>query len=291
MIFDEKKFPILKFIENNIMTEFPKEILDNSGYDDKNISDLRNNILIFLNKQLQINYISTSIHEKLLDTSNFIKAKTLLSKSTETAGLLLLPETIYPDFANVPDYVTVNPKEYPINAILYIWLSNDNYDKLEGTFDKELSFGEDGRTIAILPIFNGKITQATDTHYLQSNNETYGDRYNENDREWYGKILDYVMSFILFYNYTDTEVYVINGDDSRQSAKIKLNNEKYLNYTKNNVEIIDASYFTKIIRTDEFGVKGHFRLQHFGANHSQSKIIFVEDYKKTGYTREAKINK
>ncbi len=99
------------------------------------------------------------------------------------------------------------------------------------------------------------------------------------------------MSFILFYNYTETETKIIHGIDSGEQRRVKLNGEKFINSSKNDIEIIDSSYFTKIIRTGEFGVSGHFRVQRHGIENSEAKIIFIDGYKKSGYTRNAKIEK
>ena len=63
-----------------------------------------------------------------------------------------------------------------------------------------------------------------------------------------------------------------------------------MNETRNNIEVIDLTYFTKLIKTGEFPVEGHFKVQHYGSENSQSKIIFVESYKKNGYLRGAKID-
>ena len=56
------------------------------------------------------------------------------------------------------------------------------------------------------------------------------------------------------------------------------------------IEIIDITYFTRLIRTGEFGVSGHFRVQYFGTGNNEAKIIFIDSYKKNGYSRGAKID-
>lgn len=316
----EQKFPILGIIDKNILSDRIQEFLDRQISGEKEQKDIKESFPYFVNKSLQINYISKSIHEKLLDTSNFIKAKELLKGSPETTGLLLLPETVYPDFTNVPEYVQVDNKDYPINAILYSWLNMDNHDKISNEFTlndlkNRISLGEkpphgadwdslikrlendqeewgntEDRELLILPIFENGTTQATKHFELVNNDEIYGWDYDESEgRAWYGKIHDYVMSFILFYNFTEIETKIIHGIDSGQQRRVKLNNEKFINSSKNNIEIIDETYYTKIIRTGEFGVSGHFRVQHYGQGNSQSKIIFIEEYKKSGYVRNAKI--
>lgn len=320
MKIDERKFPILGCIEYNKLTDKILNMLDNSGYDDKGVGDIKTSFDFFTDKQLQINYISSTIHEKLSDTNNFVKAKSLLSNSPETTGLLLLPETILPDFSNVPEYAEANPKDYPITAILYSWISANNHDKISkksqlknlqqriragekpppGTDwdsymqtlqDNEDEWDEENRTLIIIPIDSSRITQGVSEYHMTSNNEIYGWEYSDQEgRAWYGKIHDYVMSFLLFYNFTEVETHIIHGADTGQQRRLKLNDEKFLNETKNNIEIIDITYFTKLIRTGEFGVSGHFRVQHFGQGNSEAKIIFIDNYKKNGYTRGAKID-
>jgi len=130
MKIDEKEFPILGCIKNNKLTDKIQNMLENSGFDDKGITDIKQSFDFFKGKTLRINYITTTIHEKLSFTDNFIKAKSLLINSPETTGLLLLPETIVPDFTNVPEYAQAKPQDYPINAILYSWLSANNHDKI-----------------------------------------------------------------------------------------------------------------------------------------------------------------
>lgn len=319
MKIDEKKFPILGCLKNNKITEKIYEMLANSDYEDKAENDIKMSIEFFKDKNLQINYISSTIHEKLSDTNNFLKAKSLLSKSPEITGLLLLPETIYPDFKNVPDYVEIDQKDYPINAILYSWLSSKNHDiisdktnledlrrriklgekqpqganwksLMESLESEEKDGNDNDRTLIIIPIHIDRITQATKQYELISVDEIYGTEYSDREgRAWYGKIHDYVMSFLLFYNYTESETHIVHGMETGKPRRLKLNDEKFLNETKNNIEIIDITYFTRLIRTGEFGVSGHFRVQYFGTGNSDAKIIFIDSYKKNGYTRGAKI--
>ena len=320
MKINEDKFPVLSCIENNVLSEKIQEFLDRQIPEKKEQKNVISSFPFFVNKSLQINYISKGIHERLIETSNFIKAKKLLKGSPTTTGLLLLPETIYPDFTNVPDYVDTDIKDYPINAILYSWLTMDEHNNISGEWtlndlksrikagekppqgadwdglikqleDEEEWGNDEDRELLILPIYNEGTTQAS-SRGIVNNDEIYGWEYSEaEDRCWYGKIHDYVMSFILFYNFTETETKVIHGIDSGEQRRIKLNGEKFINSSKNDIEIIDNTYFTSIIRNGEFGVSGHFRVQRHGIGNSETKIVFIEEYKKSGYTRNAKIEK
>lgn len=191
-------FPILDCIENNHLTDKIYSLLGGSGYEDDGIANIIRSLPAFFNENLIIDCISKEVHEQLLETSSFLKAKVMLQDSDELTGLLLLPDTIYADFSNVPDYVDVNTEDHPINVIFYTWTSFDNLQKRLGTFEEER--GDDkGRDILIIPIHNNKITQATSQYHMICNDELYGTEYSEQEgRCWYGKIHDYVMSFIIY---------------------------------------------------------------------------------------------
>lgn len=137
MKIDENKFPILGCIKSNKLTDKVFDMVDNSGYDEAGIVDIKSSLPFFVGRHVQVNYISSTIHEKLSETNNFIKAKSLLIDSPEMTGLLLLPQTILPDFTNVPEYVHADPNDYPINAILYSWLSSNNHDKISNKITKK----------------------------------------------------------------------------------------------------------------------------------------------------------
>ena len=289
-----KKFPILNCVKNNILTDKIRGLIENQVPERESQENIMEGTKYFRDSYLQINYIAKSIHEKLIDTSNFVKAKDLLKKSPKVTGLLLLPETIYPDFSNIPEYVKIDSSDYPINAILYSWLSFNDYDQMDNNLDNENEAEfNDNRELFLIPIYNDRTTVGSSNSIeMMNNNEIYGFEYSESEgRSWYGKIHDYVMSFILFYNYTETDTKILNGVDSGKQRRVKLNDEKYLNSSHNQIEIIDSSYFTKIIRTGEFGVDGHFRVQRHGIGNNEAKIIFIENYKKKGYTRGAKIER
>lgn len=291
MKIDKKKFPILGCLINNILNDKFQNFIDTQTTDESAQRDILKSVEFFKDKNLQINYISKTIHDKLIDTNNFIKAKSLLKNSPSTVGLILLPKTIYPDFSNVPKYIDIDNNDYPINAILYSWRSVNEHDKITGNYDAEDPWDDEDRELLILPIFDNGTTQGTNFYEMRNPHEIYGSVYSEQEgRAWYGKIHDYVMSFILFYNYTETETHIIHGTGSGQSRRLKLQDEKFINETNNNVEIIDVNYFTKLIRTGEFGVNGHFKVQHFGIGNNEAKIIYIDNYKKNSYTRNAKIN-
>jgi hypothetical protein len=234
-----KDFPVLGCVQSNILTHEIIEFINRQVPDSAEQKELAESAAFFNGRSLRINYISQTFHKHLLNTSKFIKAKKFLKNSPTGAGLLLLPEVLYPDFTNVPDHVDVNSEDYPIDSILYSWLSINDHDKLAGDFDEEDPWEkEEDRQLFILPIYHDGTTQATKHFEMTSNDDIYGWEYSDSEgRAWYGKIHDYVMSFILCYNLT--------GQDSRQSnvdidynIAPQLSTQTHLNEEGNLIEII-----------------------------------------------------
>jgi len=64
---------------------------------------------------------------------------------------------------------------------------------------------------------------------------------------------------------------------------------KYVNETAYKVEILDSTWFTTIVRSEGFGVSGHFRMQPWGPGMTQRRLQWIEPFEKHGYMRKARI--
>lgn len=91
-----------------------------------------------------------------------------------------------------------------------------------------------------------------------------------------------IFYLCLFIRYCEIETKVIKGEKKGECA-----GSKYLNETKSDVEIVDSTWFTTIIREEGFGVRGHFRLQPYPSLGTK-KLIYIAPFRKNGYKREAK---
>lgn len=96
-----------------------------------------------------------------------------------------------------------------------------------------------------------------------------------------------ILMILLFKQFAEVETKEIGGKDNPKKAKVGA--EKYLNETDTTVNILDCNWFTTIVRSKGFGVKGHFRMQPCGEGMRQRKLIYIEDFVKQGYSRKAKI--
>lgn len=94
-----------------------------------------------------------------------------------------------------------------------------------------------------------------------------------------------MLRLMIFIELGDVEITEIEkGGSNRKSKK----DGKIINASNNNVYIIDSSWNKIIIRTTGFAVMGHFRLQPYGKNNADRKLIFIQAFEKHGYKRRPK---
>lgn len=111
-----------------------------------------------------------------------------------------------------------------------------------------------------------------------------GDVYVEMGLDYLHILSEWVM-MIHFLKYCDTEVKVIVPKEKHRNAQ----GVRYLNETKQKIEILDSTWFTTLVRSDAFKVRGHLRLQPRKVNGEWTKRwIWISDFEKHGYTRKAK---
>jgi hypothetical protein len=94
-----------------------------------------------------------------------------------------------------------------------------------------------------------------------------------------------ILSIIAFLQYADVQTKYLQG-----GKKIDDISCKYVNDTDSLVKIIDCTWITNLVKSEGFNVRGHLRLQPKKKNGKWTKqIIWIEEFKKHGYTRKAGI--
>lgn len=97
--------------------------------------------------------------------------------------------------------------------------------------------------------------------------------------------LQNLMRLCLFTKYASIETKIL-----KPNQKIKDIVCKYKNETNLNINILDSKWFTNLVKSDGFTVRGHFRLQPKKINGEMSKeLIWISDFQKTGYTAPARM--
>ena len=99
--------------------------------------------------------------------------------------------------------------------------------------------------------------------------------------ELYTKTLLATLNFI---KYADIEVKFLPAKKTIKDIKCK-----YVNDTDSTIQYLDSTWFTTLVKSDEFKVRGHFRLQPKKKKGEWTKeLIWINDFLKTGYTAPAR---
>lgn len=106
----------------------------------------------------------------------------------------------------------------------------------------------------------------------------------EKDVDEYLHILFYDTVLLLnFIKYAEIETKYLPANKKVQGIKCK-----YINETNSNVKILDSTWFTELVKSDAFKVRGHLRIQPIKKEGVWTKkLIWIKDFEKSGYNRKA----
>jgi len=96
-------------------------------------------------------------------------------------------------------------------------------------------------------------------------------------------IISEILFTLLFKKYAEVEVKDIPPD-----GKVKVATFKCVNDTKLKIEYLDSKWFTTLIKSEGFNVRGHFRFQVCGRGNMDRKLIWIDEHTKSGYTSIAR---
>lgn len=123
--------------------------------------------------------------------------------------------------------------------------------------------------------------------HLQQTGKKSVDTQDEFNQSCKDVALHSVMSMVayhIFKRYANVEV-----KNARMLDK-KDQDQPIVKTTITDVNYIDCSWFTTIVRSEGFKVRGHFRLQPYKNEEHEwdKKLIYISPFEKHGYTRRAK---
>jgi hypothetical protein len=102
----------------------------------------------------------------------------------------------------------------------------------------------------------------------------------------FGSIASCIV-FYMFKRYAQVETKTIFPN-----SKVKDFHCKYVNDTRLKLTYLDSKWFTNLVKSEGFSVRGHFRLQPKKKNGEWTKeLIWINDFEKTGYTAPARMIK
>ena len=96
------------------------------------------------------------------------------------------------------------------------------------------------------------------------------------------------VSILIFKKYVKIEIEEIEGS---KKSKQKVNKSMVAPKLPFDVNIVNCTWFTTLVRSSGFKVRGHFRLQPKKDENGEwtKELIYVNEFEKQGYTRVAKI--
>lgn len=94
-----------------------------------------------------------------------------------------------------------------------------------------------------------------------------------------------VINLSMFKSFADVETIELTSNQKKTVDK-----KKYINQTNINVTFLDSKWFTNLVKSDSFNVRGHFRLQPKKKNGEWTReLIWISEFEKKGYNLTAKI--
>lgn len=197
---------------------------------------------------------------KEFKTNVFVIAKTFSEACFKARKKLCVPELIK-EINNESGVFMPNDKTYPL-AFYYTILNDINYCAFT-------IFGDTPTLMNFIGCENGikTVYQAT-----TSDGAAFEAR----------ECLAHVHNILLFKKYSEVEI--IHSMPGERKNEMGIN---YTNLSKLPVQFLDCRWFKELVNSNQFNVSGHFRLQPYK---DTKKIIWIDEFKKDGYHRKAKIN-
>ena len=91
------------------------------------------------------------------------------------------------------------------------------------------------------------------------------------------------IQYLMFLEFSELETVVLKPNSKIGTRK----DGRYFNESREDIVIVDSTWNKIMVKTGEFGVSGHLRFQPSGEGRTQRKLIYIREYTKSGYTRNA----
>ncbi|WP_338813251.1 hypothetical protein V9L05_18085 [Bernardetia sp. Wsw4-3y2] len=96
------------------------------------------------------------------------------------------------------------------------------------------------------------------------------------------EIIKGVMALIFFYQNAE-----IKTDEVSKSSKQSNSKTNHFTEFKTDVKILNNNWFTTVINNNAFNVKGHLAWRACGKGKQDRKLVWIDEFSKTGYVRKA----
>lgn len=134
------------------------------------------------------------------------------------------------------------------------------------------------------PSIHNKKDLQTNFHLFNLNQETQEFSHNWIPDSYIGELEEKIYKLLCFFYLCENEEIVINPGEKYGNRK----QGKFINTFSNiPVTIVNNNWNVTSIRTESFGVRGHFAIRWTGKDRQTPKMVFIEPFKKNGYIRKS----
>lgn len=251
--------PVLKMIESKKINNINIYECDKIEYL-KNINKINTEWMSLVKKDIIIYKISSPFLESFTKHGNKITEAYLYSevRNQKIAFLFSFNYAFILDIQNNKESKKMYIKNFIIN--------NNSY--LLSAGEAEISYNDiAGKTISC------------DLSGFHSNN---GRLLNDPNKK--RQTIFALVNLIIFIKYAKVETKFLPA-----KKRVKDINCKYVNDTNSNITYLDSTWFTTLVKSDAFKVRGHFRLQPKKHNGKWTReLIWINEFQKEGYTAPAR---
>ncbi len=270
MTFSEHEFPILRFLREGSLEKMKYLSYDTDMCDREDIANMEEN---FVKNQhffkSDIKYITKPFVKAMCKAAETLMKNEDTKISEVTHGVLLNFEIPIPGLSVAYSFRTTGDAAYflflkdTFVGYGYSMPAGDGKNNKEySVFSKLLyDFFEQSDRYATLFESMDEQTKANNIHHL---------------------FLVCIEIYLMFITYARVET-----KELTKGKVFRDINCKYTNLSNNRINILDSKWFTNLVKSDAFNVRGHFRLQPYGAGWSEKKLIWISEFQKTGYTATA----
>jgi hypothetical protein len=175
------------------------------------------------------------------------------------------------------------------------------YHEVEDTTALFLHPGGEQNLISIKNDLNEKVIIVSTISFIKDHTLSiigecfynYSDNNSNPERDFFGWISNNIQNgegnvfnlvlMTLFIKYAEIETKILGAKSKDNTIGCQYNNN-----TKSKILHLDSKWFTTLVKSDAFKVRGHFRLQPYGEGLKQRKLIWINDFEKSGYTAPAR---
>lgn len=214
----------------------------------------------------------TEFVNSIKHTYNQVNKKYYLTETFKESIRVAIPKILQVEnyFENIPSDCGVIFTEKGFN----IYLVNP--------CDKELRLLVYGFTRDTLTSF-GKIDNQGNLYGIGCSLNENGEPFN--DTKAAAAWLESTLLALYFIHNCEIEEKIVKPNTKHRESVYKHYNE-----SKSDIIFLDCKWFTDIIREAPFRVKGHLRWQVYGEKKGRRKLIWIDEFEKSGYKRSAMKN-